>query len=75
MVKNPYSQTTHHLVAYTTATYYNTIFLRDLTDGIELDRLTLGTGFPGNISSLTITGKYMFAVLRHIKRINIYLLD
>jgi len=75
MVRNPYSQTVHHLLAYTTGKYYNTIFLRDLTDGSELDRLTLGSGFPGNISSLTITGKYMFAVLRHIKRINIYPLD
>ena len=35
----------------------------------------LGSGFPGNISSVTITGNYMFAVLRHIKRVNIYYLD
>ena len=35
----------------------------------------MGSGFPGNISSLTISGKYMFAVLRHIKRVNVYPLE
>lgn len=75
MVINPYSQTEHHLLAYTTANFYNTIFLRDLTSGIDLDQLNLPKSFPGNISSVTISGKYMFVVVRHIKKINIYSLD
>ena len=35
----------------------------------------MGSGFPGNISSVTVTGKYMYAVLRHIKRVAIYSLE
>lgn len=49
--------------------------MQDLTTGQEITQLNLGRGFPGNISSLSVSANYMFTVLRHIKRVNIYSLD
>lgn len=74
-IDSVYTQQTHHLLAYTTLQYYNTIFLRDLGKRKDITEVVPGRSFAGNISSLSITGKYMYAVLRHIKRINVYLLD
>ena len=56
MVRDPVSQDIHHVLAFTTEQYYNTIFLEDLTTNLPVDSVILGSGFPGNISSATITG-------------------
>lgn len=72
---SPLAQTTHHVLAYSTDKYYNKIFIEDLSDQLASLELTLGRSFPGNITSLTITNRFMFVVLKHIKRINIYPLD
>ena len=36
MVKSSYTEEIHHLLAYTTGTFYNTIFLNDLNSGQEV---------------------------------------
>ena len=36
IVKSPYTEVAHHLLAFTTGTYYNTIFIEDLTSGGEV---------------------------------------
>lgn len=42
---------------------------------MEITQLNLGKGFPGNVSSVSITGKYLYAVAKYIKRVNVYPLD
>jgi hypothetical protein len=70
-----FTQSSHHVLAYSTEQYYNKIFIEDLSNKLSAVELNLGRSFPGNISSLTITNKYMYVVLKHIKRINIYPLE
>jgi hypothetical protein len=77
IVRSAYTQQTHHILAYTTGKYYNKIFLQDLSNGqnVSAPILPENRGFPANISSLTVTGKYLYVVLHHIKNIQIYNLE
>lgn len=72
---SPFSQSNHHVLAYTTELYYNRIFIEDLSNKLSAIAFNVSKGFPGNISSMTITNRYLYVVLKHIKRINIYSLE
>lgn len=69
---SPFTQSDHHVLAYSTDKYYNKIFIEDLSKERTTIEVDLGKGFPGNITSLTISNKHLYVVLKHIKRINVY---
>ena len=71
-----YSQQSHHLIVYSLAPRYNELFLADLTgEQIQTEIPPLPKGFPGNISTVATSGKYLFVVLKYIKTISVYPLD
>ncbi len=63
---------THHIAAYTTTKHFNTVIITDLQKNKNICEINLGKGFAGNVTSIAITGKYLFIVLKYIKTIKIY---
>lgn len=60
---------------YTTSKHYNSIYLTDLTVGKAITELQLGKGFIGNVTSVGVTGRYLYVVLHYIKTVQVYDLE
>lgn len=65
----------HHMIAYSTEEHGNRIFINDNTARRRLAELDFEDGFAGTVSSIEITGRFLFVVQRFIKTILVYSLD
>jgi len=63
------------MIAYSTEEHGNRIFINDNTDRRRLTELDFEDGYAGEVSSIEITGIYLFVVQKFIKTILVYSLD
>jgi hypothetical protein len=68
---NRYSSEYHHLIAYTTRKRYNKISLRDNSNKQSMEEILFEKGYAGNITSIGITNKELYVVLKYVKNIQI----
>ena len=60
------------MLAFTTKRHTNQISLRDNSNKVKLDDVMLEKGFAGNATSIAITNKEMYVVLKYVKNVQIY---
>ena len=66
-----YTLKKHHLIAFTTKSHYNRIYLNDI-NGEAIDEVSLGKGYEGNVTGVEVADKYMYVILKYVKKIQIY---
>lgn len=63
------------MIAFSTEAHGNIIFINDNTARKRLAELDFEEGYAGEVSSIEITGPYLFVVQKFIKTILVYSLD
>ena len=61
-----------HIVGYTLEEHPNRVYLLDLGQRRIIHEIVTGSGYAGLITSIEMTGKYMFVTLKYVKTVQVY---
>jgi hypothetical protein len=65
----------HYVLAYTTKKHHNRVYVRKLREEGEEEMVELGKGYSGNVTGTIVADKYLYVILKYVKKVEVYDLE